>query len=188
MNSADFAAIGAVVAACAAVAALYFTAIAARAAKGQTEIQQKLREEAAQPYVWADVRADEENGVIVVLVVGNSGPTVATNVRVKIEPPLPTIEQLEGARAAQDQLAKGFKSLPPGRTLTWWLGQGWNLIVKEGSQVHRITIAADGPFGPIPELSYDIDLAEFREQQISPRGSLNGLIKAVQALTTKLGS
>jgi hypothetical protein len=73
------------------------------------------------------------------LVVGNSGPTVATDIKVTIEPPLPSIEQLQGARAAQERLAEGFKSLPPGRTLGWWLGQGWNVIAKEGPQVHRIT-------------------------------------------------
>ena len=158
LNSGDFAAIGAVVAAGAAVLALFLTAIAAKAARDQTKIQQKLREDAAQPYVWADVRAEEEHGVVMMLVVGNSGPTVATDVTVKIEPPLPAIEQLQGARAAQERLAEGFKSLPPGRTLGWWLGQGWNVVAKEGPQVHRITITANGPFGPIPELSYDVDL------------------------------
>jgi len=35
---------------------------AARAADEQTKIQQQLRIEAAQPYVWADVRGDEATG------------------------------------------------------------------------------------------------------------------------------
>jgi hypothetical protein len=34
--------------------------------------------------------------------------------------------------------------MPPGRTLRWWLGQGWNLIPKEGRAVHRFTITANG--------------------------------------------
>jgi hypothetical protein len=186
VNSGDLAAIGALVAAGAAIVALFITALAAKAAWDQTKIQQRLREDAAQPYVWADVRTDNEHGVVMMLVVGNSGPTVATDVRVRIEPPLPAIEQLQGARAAQDRLAEGFKSLPPGRTLGWWLGQGWNVLEKEGSQIHRITIAANGPFGPIPELSYDVDLAEFREQEMTPQGSLNGLTNAVKELTKKI--
>jgi hypothetical protein len=186
VNSGDFAALGALVAAGAAIVALFITAIAAKAARDQTVIQRKLREDAAQPYVWADVRPEEEHGVVMQLLLGNSGPTVATDIRVTIEPPLPSIPQLEGARAAQERLAEGFKSLPPGRTLGWWLGHGWNVIEKDGSQVHRITINANGPFGPIPELSYDIDLAEFREQEMSPPGSLNGLTKAVKDLTKKI--
>jgi hypothetical protein len=188
VNSGDYAAVGAVIAAAAAVVALYFTAIAAKAARDQTKVQQKLREDAAQPYVWADVRTEDEHGVVMMLVVGNSGPTVATDVKVRIDPPLPNIEQLQGASAAQERLARGFKSLPPGRTLGWWLGQGWNVIAKEGPQVHRITITAQGPFGPIPELSYDIDLAEFREQEMTPQGSLNGLTNAVKELTKKITS
>jgi hypothetical protein len=79
------------------------------------------------------------------LVVGNSGPTVATDVKVTVEPPFPGIEQLQGTRA-QDRLAEGFKSLPPGRTLGWWLGQGWNVVTKEGPRVHRITITANELF------------------------------------------
>jgi hypothetical protein len=56
------------------------------------------------------VRPDKEHGVLLELVIGNSGPTIATNVRVRIEPPLPFIEQLEGAKAAQERLAEGMSS------------------------------------------------------------------------------
>jgi hypothetical protein len=156
---------------------------AANAAEEQTRIQQQLRQDAAQPYVWADVRPDQEHGVLLELVVGNSGPTFATNVRVRIEPPLPSIDQLEGAKRAQEHLVEGLSSLPPGRTLRWWLGQGWNLIPKEGRAVHRFTITADGPFGAVPELSYDLDLAEFRDQEARGQGSLKGLTDAVVELT-----
>jgi hypothetical protein len=159
---------------------------AATAAEEQTRIQRQLRQDASQPYVWADVRPDKEHGVLLELVIGNSGPTIAKNVRVHIEPPLPFIEQLEGVKAAQERLAEGMSSLPPGRTLRWWLGQGWNLIPKEGRAVHRFTITADGPFGPVPELAYDVDLAEFRDQEASRDGSLAGVTKAIQELTTKM--
>jgi hypothetical protein len=75
VNSGDLAALSAVVAACAAIGALFITGIAAKAARDQTKIQQKLREDAAQPCIWANVRTEEEHGVVMVLVVGNSGPT-----------------------------------------------------------------------------------------------------------------
>lgn len=161
---------------------------AAKAAEEQTRIQHQLRQDAAQPYVWADVRPDEEHGVVLQLVIGNSGPTIATNIRVRIEPPLPFIPQLEGAKAAQERLAEGMSSLPPGRTMRWWLGQGWNLIPKEGRAVHRFTITADGPFGPVPELSYDVDLAEFSNQEARAQGSLAAVTKAIQDLTKKMSS
>ena len=44
------------------LAALYFNAMSVRAAKDQTAIQRQLRIDAAQPYVWADVRADRTRG------------------------------------------------------------------------------------------------------------------------------
>jgi hypothetical protein len=158
---------------------------AAKAAEEQTRLQHQLRQDAAQPYVWADVRPDEEHGVLLELVIGNSGPTFATNVKVRIEPPLPFIEQLDGAKTAQERLAEGMSSVPPGRTLRWWLGQGWNLIPKEGRAVHRFTVTADGPFGPVPELTYEVDLADFRDQEARKRGSLAGVTKAIQELAEK---
>lgn len=194
MNAGDWAAIGAVGAVLIAAAALWFSIRSTRAAEraadaaeAQTRIQRQLREDAAQPYVWADVRTEGEHGVIMELVIGNSGPTVATDVKVRIDPPLPSIEQLKGAQAAQERLAEGFKSLPPGRTLRWWLGQGWNVVQKEGPQVHRITITANGPFGPVPELNYDVDLAEFREQEMTAQGTLRGLTNAVKEIAKKIG-
>jgi hypothetical protein len=115
-----------------AAAALYFTGLSARAAKTaeeQTKIQQQLRIDAAQPYVWVDVRPDEVTGRLLNLIIGNSGPTVATNVRVKVDPPLPAIDEFkERAEASQAHLADGIKSVAPGRIFAWPLGQGFNLI------------------------------------------------------------
>src|ERR1039457_6502232 len=66
------------------------------------------------PYVWVDVRADDATGTLVNLVIGNSGPTVATNLRVRIDPPLPTIDQLrDRAETAQARLADGIQSTAP---------------------------------------------------------------------------
>jgi hypothetical protein len=81
----------AIAAAVIAVIALYFNAQytraadrAVRSAEAQTKIQQQLRIDAAQPYIWVDVRPDDVTGTLLNLVIGNSGPTVATNVRVQI--------------------------------------------------------------------------------------------------------
>jgi hypothetical protein len=99
---------------------------------------------------------------------------------VKIEPPFPNIPELATAVAAQQRLAEGFKSLLPGRTLRWWLGQGWNLLQPEGTQPHQITINAEGPFGPVPKLTYELDLSEYRGQDPQTQGNLHLLTKAVE--------
>lgn len=194
VNAGDWAAIGAVGAAVIAVIALFMSIRstraaerAASAAEEQTRIQQQLRLDAAMPYIWADVRPDNESGVILQLVLGNSGPTVATDVRVRIEPPFPNIPQLAEAVAVQQRLAEGFRSLPPGRTMRWWLGQGFNLLQPEGTQVHKLTITATGPFGQrVPELSYELDLSEYRGLDPNPSGSLRVLTEAVKKLTDKV--
>jgi hypothetical protein len=159
---------------------------AAHAAEEQTKIQRQLGVDAAQPYVWVDVRPDGQTGRLLTLVVGNSGPTVATNVSVSVDPPLPAIVDLkERADAAQARLADGIKSLAPGRTFTWPLGQGFNLIQKTGQQAHTFKVSCDGPFGPVPPMTYIIDLADLRGTMDRPSG-LHQLTKAVEDLAGKL--
>jgi hypothetical protein len=184
----------AIAAALIAVVAVYFNAQssraavrAARAAEVQTKIQEQLRIDAAQPYVWVDVRPDDVTGRLLNLVIGNSGPTTATNVRIRVDPPLPAIDQLqERAEAAQARLAEGISSLPPGRILSWPLGQGFNLIKHTGPQAHTFTVSADGPFEPVEPLTYTIDLADLRGTLDRP-SALHQLTQAVEDLASKLG-
>jgi len=200
MNSGDWAAIGAVVAGLVAVVALIFSIRstiaseraaksaerAAIAAEAQTEIQRQIQVATAQPYIWVDVREDESQGMLLDLVIGNSGSTVATNIRARIDPPLPAHPQLEEGVKAQEQLAEGISSLPPAAMIRWHLGPGFSLIPPAGKQSHQITITADGPFGPIPQLTYVLDLANMRGQPIRPQGSLHLLTKAVERLSNRI--
>jgi hypothetical protein len=160
---------------------------AARAAEAQTEIQQQLRRDAAQPYVWVDVRPDDVVGTLVHLVVGNSGPTFAENIRIKVDPPLPVIDQLKDrAETAQALLQRGIRSLGPGRTLVWPLGQGFNLLNDDGPLARTFTVASDGPFGPVPERTYVVDLSDYRGVLDRPAGSLHELTKAVREVSDKI--
>lgn len=173
----------AIAAAAIAFAAVIFTAIAAVASVKQTRIQQQLRKDAAAPYVWADVRPDqEESGIMLALVVGNAGPTVATNVKVLISPRFPA--ELPGADAAQRRLADGIPSLPPGRTLYWELGPGFSLLANDDPRVHELYITANGPYGPIPPLSYRLDLADYNGQKARRTGNLHQLTQAVEKLAS----
>jgi len=145
----------AIIAALAAVGAVYYARgevreakRAAHAAEEQTKIARQLRIDAAQPYVWADIRADETQGTALNLVIGNGGPTVAKKVRVKVDPPLPSSPHYRtGVEAAQAILTDGIESLAPGRTLVWGLGMGFDLMNNDKiPQSYKFTITADGPF------------------------------------------
>jgi hypothetical protein len=159
----------------------------ARAAEMQTQLQQQLRLDAVQPFVWVDIRPDQAVGTLFNLVVGNSGPTTASNVHIKVDPPLPAVDELkERAEAAQARLADGIPSLPPGRTLTWILGQGFNLIKDDGPQTYIFTVSADGPYGSLPLSTHVVDLADWRGVIDRPAGNLHELTKVVQDLVMQM--
>ncbi len=161
----------------------------ADAAERQTEIQLQLRKDTAQPYVWVDVRPDDVSDVLLNLVIGNSGPTIAQNVRATIDPPLEAIDLLKDrAETAQDLLARGINSLPPGRTLVWPLGQGFNILDGNGPKRQTVTVTADGPFGPVPPLTYVLDLMDYKGHMHRPAGSVYLLTRAVENIGDKLGS
>ncbi len=129
----------------------------------------------------------DEAGTLLNLVIGNSGPTLATNVRIDVDPPLPAIDELkERAEAAQVRLAGGIRSLAPGRTLAWPLGQGFNLLNSSGPLAHTFTVNTDGPFGPVPQMAYIVDLADLRGTLDRP-SALYRLTKAMENLAAQLG-
>lgn len=182
--------LGTVIALAATIVALFaavFTGIAAKAAWDQTKIQRQLRIDAAQPYVWIDVRGSESQGRMFELVLGNTGPTLAQNVRVTIEPPLPAGQTYEGSReVAQRRLANGISNLAPGRRVAWSIGIGWDILENENLPVHRVTVYADGPFGPVPPLEYVVDLNALREIRDDPPGSLHFVRTAIDAVAGRL--
>ncbi len=137
-----------------------------------------FREDAAQPYVWVDVRPDDVTDVLLNLVIGNSGPTIAQNVRATIDPPLEAIDQLKDRTdTAQDLLARGISSLPPGRTLMWPLGQGFNILAGDSPKRHTVTVTANGPFGPVLPPTYVLDLTDYRGHMHRPVGSVQRIRK-----------
>jgi hypothetical protein len=194
---AAIAAVAAVVAALSAGVALYFNwrsaraaDSSARAAEEQTKINRQLRIDAAQPYVWADIRPDDSQGTLLNVVVGNSGPTVAEKVRVKVDPPLPSIEQMRArVQIAGTILADGIESLPPGRVLQWPLGQAFNLINVQGiPQSYKFTVTANGPFGAVPALTYIVDMGNWRESLDRPTGNLHQVALAVNSLGNQISA
>jgi hypothetical protein len=171
----------AAVSAVVALGALYFTWEQARNAKRQTDLQQRMHEDAAQPYVWADIRPDEEHGFVLVLVARNEGRTVATDVRLTFDKPLPSEFADEW-----DGRALSLASIAPGRQLVWWLKPGPAWYGSDLPRAYTVTIDCTGPFGPAPTLSYVLNIDDFGSEAPMKRGSLHALTKELKAMTQVL--
>jgi hypothetical protein len=158
-------------------------------AEDSAELQRKVAEDAAQPYVWADVRISTLNGWDLMFVVGNSGSTVATNVKVNIDPPFPAVSAHEAPylEPMHTKLADGLASLAPDSILTWTLGPSPDVVNREGPLIHSVRIECDGPFGAVPVSEYDIDLASFRESTSNHSGTLKDITKAIEEAGQRFG-
>lgn len=154
------------------------------AAREQTLLQRELAREAAQPYVWADIQPDMQQGTVLHVVVGNSGPTMAQNVVVTFDPPLPrSADRVDTVASLEKALSDGLRSLAPGRVIRWSLGPGHQLLSEETSQLRKVTVDAFGPHGALPTLKIDVDMSEWRKARDAPDGSLHHVRGAVQELT-----
>jgi hypothetical protein len=159
------------------------------AAREQTRMQRELAREALQPYVWADIQPDMQQGTVMQVVVGNSGPTVATNVRVVFDPPLPAGKQHADNKVenVQRTLAMGLRSLAPNRVLRWTLGAGFDLLSSDAPQLRTVRVEAVGPYGPLRVLEMEIDISEWRQARDAPDGSLHHVRGAIKDLTKAVG-
>ncbi|MCT2028645.1 hypothetical protein M3D00_00490 [Dietzia cinnamea] len=182
--SMDASATVAAIAAAIALAALYFTRRQVKTAEEQTSIQRMMHEEAAQPYVWADIRPHAQHADFMMLIVKNDGPTVASNVSVTIDPPFPQQWAREGE---EDRFTsrRRFAALPPGRVMQWNLGIPQQLlpspeIPANGDGQFRITICFDGPKGPADTLSYIVDLSEYRRAAKTTPGTPMTIAKSIK--------
>jgi hypothetical protein len=176
----------ALVAAVAAILSAVFVFFQVREMQRQTKLQREIREAAEQPYIWADVDVQQPNGWMLELIVGNSGPTVATNVRVQIDPPFKPTTGHDDLNAVYQRLAQGISSLAPGRRLFWTLGPSPELVGGDGPFAHTVSIDCDGPFGPVPTTQYVINLIDLKDSVAKRHGSLREISKSIEDGTKAL--
>jgi len=162
----------------AAVASAVYAALAVRQTK-------QIRKDAQQPYVWVDIRPDDEDGEILLLVVGNSGPTMARNIRVSFLPALPTGDAALESAIAQQRLSVGLASLAPGRQLAWALGASHQVSDNDDWSDHAMTVLADGPFGPLDQLECTFSIKDILDTRITSQGTLRGVTRAIKQATSQ---
>lgn len=180
--------VGAAVALAGAAAALIVGARQLQQMREQTRLQTEALHAASTPYVWADFRVDPAQGWLVHFVLRNDGPTVAQNVRVAVDPPIArtNVSSAFGDLADLPAFRSGMASLPPGREMRWSLGPATEIVATGTLGQHRVTIDFDGPFGPVPRFTYEIDFGDFPGSVHQPTGSLARVEKAINRLTDKI--
>jgi hypothetical protein len=179
-----------VVAASVTVASLPFTVRAAnsarlsvREARRQTELQERVHRDSAQPYVWADLQGDDAQGQVLRLIVANEGPSLAMDVRVSFEPSLQSSGDSSELDEVQDRLRSGLSSLAPGRRLQWKVDMAHRLFDQGLPRVYTVSITGEGPFGSMEPLTYVVDLNDLLDTADSPSGSLHRVAERLKELT-----
>jgi hypothetical protein len=66
----------------------------ARAVEEQTRFQQELARAAAEAALWVDIRGDDATGQALVLLLGNSRPSLARKVKVTFDPAPPATQDI----------------------------------------------------------------------------------------------
>ncbi|MBJ7287580.1 hypothetical protein [Williamsia sp.] len=190
----DVSAVVAIVGAVIAAAALYLTWRQVQLSNEQTKLQQQLRRDAAQPYVWADIRLHEQHGWSLMLVLKNEGPTVASSVAMTFDPPLPggwRQGRSVGPTASDHPGTARFEALPPGRVMQWNLGANMDVFAPNDPSnpaQFTVTIDAHGPFGPVDTLKYVIDVGDYNGAAATVPGTPLSIAKAIKDGTAVLNT
>src|SRR5215208_1367983 len=152
----------------------------AKASREQTRQQKQAAKDAAQPMVWVDIRGDDGQGQDLVLLLGNSGPSIARNVNVVFDPAPPSTLDI---KPILEILKQGIASLPPGRTMQWTLGAPHNTSDWDVHNAYRVRIKAEGPFGLIEPLEYLISIDDLQGSPAAPPGNLHEVAAELREMT-----
>jgi hypothetical protein len=154
-----------------------------RSAKASREQARQLKQaatDAAQPMVWVDVRGDDGQGQALVLLLGNSGPSIARNVKVVLDPAPPATLDI---KPVLEILKQGIASLAPGRTMQWALGAAQSTSDWEAHKAYRVRVEAEEPFGAIEPLEYVISVDDLHGSPAAPPGNLNAVAVELHEMT-----
>jgi len=159
---------------------LIYVRRSANASREQTKQQKQAAKDATQPMLWVDIRGDDGQGQALLLLLGNSGPSIARNVKVTFDPAPPSTLDI---KPILEILKQGITSLPPGRTMQWALGAAHNTNGRDAPNAYRVRIEAEGPFGAIEPLEYVISLDDLQGTRAAPPGNLHAVAAELHEMT-----
>ncbi|MFJ2937894.1 hypothetical protein ACIO8G_34650 [Streptomyces sp. NPDC087219] len=169
----------------ASVIALWQAAIARKAARSQLALQQRIHREQNEPYVIVDIQPDPYGAML--LVVENTGPTVARDVRISCEPPLesgwaPEPGQPDLTQVLREVLGQPIPLVPPRRRLTFLFDDENRFQNPTLPRRYTFTVDANGPAGQVETVQYTVDLDAVKWALITERPT-----KKVEDKLSKIG-
>jgi hypothetical protein len=159
---------------------LIYVRRSANASREQTKQQKQAAKDAAQPMLWVDIRGDDGQGHALVLLLGNSGPSIARNVKVTFDPAPPSTLDI---KPVLEILKHGIASLAPGRTMQWALGAAHNTTDWDAHKAYRVRIEAEGPFGAIEPVEYVISVDDLDGLWPALPGNLHAVAAELHEMT-----
>ena len=159
---------------------LIYVRRSAKVSREQARQQKQAAKDAAQPMLWVDIRGGDGRGHALVLLLGNSGPSIARNVKVTFDPAPPSTLDI---KPILEILKQGIASLPPGRTMQWALGAAHNTSDWDAHKAYRVRIEAEGPFGAIEPLEYVISVDDLDGLWPALPGNLHAVAAELHEMT-----
>lgn len=163
----------------------------AAVARQQLEQAEKAQREQNEPYVIVDIQTDGPGSGLLVVIIENTGPTVARDVRIAVDPPLVSASGDNLTERLQAGLSRAIPMLPPGRRLKYAFDVSSRRFASELPTAFRFTVEAKGPFGDVEPMEYLVDISSWRGIMLGERpnakvedalsdiaSSLGGLAKA----------
>ncbi|WP_327655669.1 hypothetical protein [Streptomyces sp. NBC_00483] len=158
MDEKTLALIAIVVSVLTAVGTLIYTHQQMKAAKKANALAEQAQREQVLPYVIADIRERVPGSQLLCFFIENSGPTVARDVQLSVEPPLRSALGEETAAKLNEAVTRKISVLPPGRSLMYLMDVGNRLFKSDLPRQYTVVVNASGPFGAVETLTYTIDL------------------------------
>jgi hypothetical protein len=158
---------------------LIYARRSANASREQTKQQKQAAKDAAQPMLWVDIRGDGQ-GQALLLLLGNSGPSIARSVKVTFDPAPPSTLEI---KPILEILKQGIASLPPGRTMQWALGAAHDTNDWDAHKAYRVRIEAEGPFGAVEPVEYVMSVDDLDGSHAAPPGNLHAVAAELHEMT-----
>jgi hypothetical protein len=132
------------------------------------QANRRAQQDTLQPMVVVDIVPAPNDRGVMMLVIENIGPSVARNVRISVSPPLSRSLDRPGSKSVNDWhvFTRGIRTMPPRHRMEFFFDVGFQRFTSGVLNEYIFTVDAEGPFGSIPQMTFEIDLNAMRETWI----------------------